>query len=218
MQKMLTDIINELNEIIDSINSNVTNVDGFNYSHRSWNIPGISRLELVNEAKRVVSFLQTVEIDPQEVDAAKLILERYLKSLQFLRQHTVPQLWGNSQQAVPAYLITMQSLITAIEPILLKDNSIELAKQIKNQRRRVRGLEASLNDLDPRVAPLKEMVSRIEQAHETAEQLPTDLESLSEARKSVSKFATDSRKDKDIIEQLKIEIEQIRDDLRLMIF
>ena len=40
------------------------------------------------------------------------------------------------------------------------------------------------------------MVSSIEQAHETAEQLPTDLESLREARKTIDKLVTESTADK----------------------
>lgn len=213
MQQLLVEITNRLDEIISDINSKITSVDGFNYAHKNWNIPGISRLELVNEAEKVKQFIQATDIAPNKAEEAELILKRYLKSLQFLHQYTIPQLWSSSSQAVPAYIITMQSLRTAIEPLLLRNDNLELAKQVKNQRRRVRSLESSLNELEPRSIPLKEMVSRIEQAHETAEQLPTDLESLSEARKAVSKFATDAQKDNEIIARLKIEIEQIRNTL-----
>lgn len=214
MKELLTDIINELNDIIENINTQVSSVDGFNYSQRNWNVAGISKLELINEAQQIIKFIQFAEILPNRVEESKLILDRYLQSLKFLRQYTIPNLWGNSAQAVPAYIITIQSLKTAIMPLLIGDDSAELAKQLKNQRRRVRSLEASINDLEPRVAPLKEIVSRIEQAHETAEQLPTDLESLSEARKSVSVFAKEAAQDQNTISNIKLDIEQIKDEMK----
>ena len=96
---------------------------------------------------------------------------------------------------------------------MIKDDSKELAVQLKNQRRRVRSLEDNLNELEPRTSPLKEMVSRIEQAHETAEQLPTDLESLREARKTIGKLVTESTADKAAALAAKTEIEKLQKEL-----
>ena len=54
---------------------------------------------------------------------------------------------------------------------------------LKRQRR---SMEADANDLKPRTETLFAMVDRIEKAYEPADQLPIDLESLSEGRQKVS--------------------------------
>ena len=53
-------------------------------------------------------------------------------------------------------------------------------------KRQLRSMEADANDLKPRTETLFAMVDRIEKAYEPADQLPIDLESLSEGRQKVS--------------------------------
>ena len=58
------------------------------------------------------------------------------------------------------------------------------------------------------------MVSSIEQAHETAEQLPTDLASLKEARETIGKLVTESTADKAAALSAKTEIEKLQAELK----
>lgn len=211
MENILLQLKNELDVIIGQVDTNINSEEPLNYARGNANTPGISKNELIVEARDVINFIDCNEFPSSE--EINNILKRNLKGLEYLRTNTIPNIWYYPNDSIPAYLITMRSIITSLTPFALKNDELELAQALKKQRRRIRGVEATLNDLEPRAIPLKEMVSRIEQAHETAEQLPTDLESLSEARKSVSKFAIDAEKDKDIIEKLKMEIEQIRNEL-----
>lgn len=212
MSQTLLDIKNELNKIIEQLESSVSSNEALNYERGSWSYPGIAREELVTEAQKVITLIETK--GNNETSDEENVLSRYVKALEFLRSKTVPQIWGYPHEAVSAYIITINALKTALEPFLIKDDSKELAIQLKNQRKRVRSLEATLNDLEPRTSPLKEMVSSIEQAHETAEQLPTDLASLKEAREAIGNLVTESTADKAATLAAKTEIEKLQEELK----
>ncbi len=211
MNQTLLDIKKKLNSIIDQLESSISSDEALNYARSHWAFPGITKAELITETKNLISLIDSKGND--EIDDKDGALARYLRALEFLSANTVPQIWGNANDAVPAYIITINALKTALEPFLIKDDSKELAIQLRNQRRRVRSLEASLNELEPRTSPLKEMVSSIEQAHETAEQLPTDLESLREARETIDKLVTESTADKAAALAAKTEIEKLQEEL-----
>nr|WP_314107600.1 hypothetical protein [uncultured Neisseria sp.] len=212
MSQILLHIKNELNDIISQLESSISSDEALNYARSHWAFPGITKAELITETKNLISIIENKSND--EIDDEDGTLARYLRALEFLRSNTVPQIWGNANEAVPAYIITINALKTALEPFLIKDDSKELAVQLRNQRRRVRSLEATLKELEPRTSPLKEMVSSIEQAHETAEQLPTDLASLKEAREAIGKLVTESTANKAATLDAKTEIENLREELK----
>ena len=212
MNQTLLDIKKELNSITEQLESSISSDEALNYARGHWAFPGITKAELITETKNLISLIDSKGND--EIDDKDGALARYLRALEFLSANTVPQIWGNANDAVPAYINTINALKTALEPFLIKDDSKELAIQLKNQRKRIRGLEATLNELEPRTSPLKEMVFSIEQAHETAEQLPTDLESLREARETIGKLVTESTADKAATLAAKTEIEKLQAELK----
>ena len=214
MNQTLLDIKKELNSITEQLESSISSDEALNYARGHWAFPGITKAELITETKNLISLIDSKGND--EIDDKDGALARYLRALEFLSANTVPKIWGNANEAVPAYIITIHALKTALEPFLIKDDSKELAIQLRNQRRRVRSLEASLNELEPRTSPLKDMVSSIEQAHETAEQLPTDLASLKEARETIGKLVTESTADKATALSAKTEIEKLQEELKVV--
>lgn len=214
MNQTLLDIKKELNSITEQLESSISSDEALNYARGHWAFPGITKAELITETKNLISLIDSKGND--EIDDKDGALARYLRALEFLSANTVPQIWGNANEAVPAYIITIHALKTALEPFLIKDDSKELAIQLKNQRKRVRSLEATLNDLEPRTSPLKDIVSSIEQAHETAEQLPTDLASLKEARETIGKLVTESTADKAAALSAKTEIEKLQEELKVV--
>lgn len=59
----------------------------------------------------------------------------------------------------------------------------------------LRAMEARFKGLEPRTTDLSSMVERIEQAYTAADQLPADLEQLSEAKKTIDDLAQAATKD-----------------------
>lgn len=115
-------------------------------------------------------------------------LSQYRERLNFLRVNTVPHLFNsNGNQAIPAYLFTLEALEQALGPVLLIDPArvAEDAKAAKAIQTKLRGLGSRVADLEPKVDTLQDMADQIVQAHAAADQLPTDLATLREAREEI---------------------------------
>ena len=147
----------------------------------------------IEEAQSIVDLIEDQGGD--DVGDHEVRLQDYARRLQHLQQQTVSQLWSNAGQAVPAYLFTLQGLRKALTPVLTNDGHAEAMVKLKKLATQLRSMEARLNGLEPRTASLSTMVERIEQAHNAADQLPTDLESLSEARQKIADLTKDATRD-----------------------
>lgn len=137
------------------------------------------------------------------------IIQDYVRRIKHLQAQTIPNIWGNAGQAVPAYMLTLQGLRKALSTSLTRDIQQETTGALKELSRKVRSMESRLKGLEPRTISLKTMVERIEKAHDAADQLPTDLETLEEARHSIGKLAKQATKDQGDIADLLDEAEQL---------
>ncbi len=90
-------------------------------------------------------------------------------------------MWANAAQSVPAYLITLDGLKSELNKIYPKNHSADLQKAA----RQIRALEARLKEVEPKMTSLASMVERIENAFNTAEQLPADMDLLNESREKI---------------------------------
>ena len=201
MHQTLTTIKGNLGELISQVQSSVTSKEPFGNAHQNWSFPGLTGYELIEEAQSIIDIIDMKGGD--DVGQQDERLQDYTRRLQHLKQHTVPQLWGNAAQAVPAYLFTLQGLRKAVEAALTGDAHAEAVAKSKKLTSQLRSIEARLNALDPRTASLNAMVERIEQAYNAADQLPTDLESLAEARLKISELKVDANGDQVEISRLR---------------
>lgn len=188
MHPVLTTTLQELGLLVASLKALASN-EPLNVAHGVWNNPGTTRDELLEVARRATLLIE--ERGKDDLDVGEALIADYKRRLEFLRVHTVPQIWsGNAGPAVSVFLITMQGLQDALE-IALPENqdlSEEIAKaraSAKTATNRLRALEVRLGDLEPRSLSLDEMVGRIEKANAAADQLPVDLEALRDARKTI---------------------------------
>ncbi|MFF7064445.1 hypothetical protein [Pseudomonas sp. NPDC008258] len=213
MSEQLDPIINELNAINEAVKTSISTAAPLSVSGGNWSFPGISRGELCN---RVIA-LRDLVADAQEPNEGS---EKYLTSvverLEFLRNHTVPQLASSANAAVPALLITLEAIEKGLSPILTDSKALALknSQAVKKAATQVRSLETKLRALTPRTTTLDEMVSRIEKAHEAADQLPTDLESLAEAKSAVGELLGQATGEKAEIAELLKAIRAHEEDLR----
>lgn len=193
MHQTLITIQTHLAKVIAQVQSAVPNDEPFGNAHNNWSFPGLTRAELIEETQSIVDLIKDQGTD--DVGDHEARLQDYVRRLQHLQQHTVAQLWGNAGQAVSAYLFTLQGLRKALAPVLTNDAHAEAVVKLKKLANQLRSMEARLNGLEPRTASLTTMVERIEQAYNAADQLPTDLESLSEARQKIMDLVTDATRD-----------------------
>lgn len=187
--------------VIAQVQSVVPSDEPFGNAHGNWSFPGLTRAELIEETQSIVDLIEDQGGD--EVGDHEARLQDYVRRLQHLQQHTVAQLWGNAGQAVPAYLFTLQGLRKALTPVLVNDGHADAVVKLKKLANQLRSMEARLNGLEPRTVSLNTMVERIEQAYIAADQLPTDLESLSEARQKIADIVRDATRDQGDVSRIR---------------
>ena len=94
--------------------------------------------------------------------------------------------------ALPALTSTISWLAQTLDPIFgwqtLTDNKAMPAPLA----RRLRGIQADIDELVPNKERLGEQIKQIQDATDAAESLPTDMQSLKEARKTIDRLSTES--------------------------
>jgi hypothetical protein len=196
MHTTLATVQGHLKNLIAQLHSVLPSEEPLGVAHSSWNLPGLTRAEFIESAQSLIDLINERGADEIESTAAQARLQDYGRRLEFLRAHTVPQLWGgHGGQASSAYMLTLDGLRKALEPALTPNDQAAAVTTLRTLTTRLRGMEAKLNGLEPRTASLSTMVERIEQAHITADQLPADLEQLAEARQRIKDLLTEAEKD-----------------------
>ena len=202
MNTILKAISDELTQIVVALKAIGSN-EPVGVAHNAWNIPGISRNELIQTVDRLMLLITDRGTD-QLVEKDDLVAD-YPRRLLFLRQHTIPQIWsGNGGAAISTFLITIQGLQIALEHALPENRDLaqtlaRAAANAKTATTRLRALEARISDLEPRSTTLDEMLGRIESANEAADQLPVDLAALVEARKTIKTLLADASLDRSAV-------------------
>lgn len=203
MHQILSDIKTQLHSVIAQLQSAVPNDEPFGVAHGNWSFPGLTRVEIIEEVQDLIDKIEHFGAD--ELGAAEARLKDYDRRISHLIQHTIPQIWGNSGQALSAFFFTLDGLKRALAPVL-NDSKVQLdaSAKIKNLTAQLRGMEARLAGLSPRTKSLEEILVRIEAASEAADRLPMDLESLSEARVKVSDLLRDAERDQNDLIQIRV--------------
>ena len=153
-----------------------------------WNLPSITKTELAQRPRELAARLRHLEM--KKIDAKlKAILETVPPRLNQIQAQSVPNMASaNAGVVVQSIELEMDRLERAL-PSNLSAEEWEAADEAnlipKKLATRLRSIEAHIEDLGARSAELQEAIREIEAARATAEQLPTDLASLAEARGSV---------------------------------
>jgi hypothetical protein len=183
MHPTLEKIKAQLVAVINQLQTAVPNNEPFGNAHSNWSFPGLTKAELVEEAQSIIDLIN--ERGADEIGAADARLQDYIRRLQHL-QTTIANIWGNAANGVPAYMLTLEGLRKALAPALSQDSAADAATELRKLTTSLRAMQARLSGLEPRTTALATMVERIEHAYNAADQLPTDLESLSEARQTIA--------------------------------
>lgn len=196
MHQSLLKIRNELEQISSAVNA-LPNNEPLSIAHNNWSFPGLTRTELSELADKLIETIDSFGSD--ETPSNESDINDYGRRITHLRVETVPQIWGgNCALAVSNYLSTLAGLKRALEkgiPSLKEQDFLEVAKSLKRFQTKIRAIEIRIEDIEPRSSKLSDMIDRIEQAHETADQLPTDLATLKEARIEIQNIRKEVEKD-----------------------
>ena len=117
---------------------------------------------------------------------------------------------------VPIIILTLKTIFDDIDYKLFSFENIQDKKLLpKGLAARLRNTQTKLDSIDESVGSLKNKVSIINDAHDAAESLPTDLASLKEAKQELEKLIVEARNDiqstKDNLVEKKNEAQKLRD-------
>lgn len=201
-------LVAELRAVADSFKNLLPTNNPVSIHYGDRELPGITRNEMVNLATGLIDRISATTLSPSDVGVATLT--GLVQRLEFLRINTVPNI-ATEQSAIPAYLITMDMVEQALLPFLVdqKAKALSDSNALKKVGIQIRAMEARVKGLKDRSADLEGMVERIEKAHNAADQLPTDLETLGESQKKVSMYLAESEKDRAHVASLRESIEAI---------
>lgn len=194
MNSVKASLIAELDALEAAIVSVVPLGNVLSIAHGNWTFPSLSASDFVAVITDLKNMIASDVND--DLGANEANLSGFVPKLQFCRAHTVAQLWGSSAQAAPAILLTLDAFRRALIPSIARDNSADLDKASRLATRQLRTVEIRVRELSSRSGNLDEMISRIESANETSNQLPEDLESLREGRLQLSQLMADAEKDR----------------------
>nr|WP_296021262.1 hypothetical protein [uncultured Acidovorax sp.] len=187
MHVVLQKIAAHLTRTMEQVNTHVPADQIVAPAHGQPSFPSLTREDLHDEAQSVFFYLvenQCDELSPE----AETALEKFDARFAYFNSHTVPLVWSNPQGALPAYTLTLQALRRALEKWLRPPDSAALASATVSLNKRVRNVTARLNEIEPKTNELAAMIAHIEQAHEAADQLPTDIADLKERRDHLNKL------------------------------
>jgi hypothetical protein len=215
MHETLTKICESLRLIAANVDAQVTHNDPF--SNGSWSHPGLTKRELIEDAEKIIELIEARGGDELGEYGDRLL--SYESRIEQLIKNTIPQLrTGNCGTAVSVYLLTLQGLRKALDPVLIQDDPGKAASDLKQIVKKLGDMKSKLSDLGPRVSKLDVMVEEIEDAHEkaleAADQLPTDLRALSEAQESIEKLLKDAEQDQEHVLRIKETAEKLDSRLK----
>ncbi|MCH7330910.1 hypothetical protein MMO39_14485 [Acinetobacter modestus] len=201
--EQLCEVLDELSEVV----LNSCNDDQILRNVYGWTHPPLTRQDLANIPKELSNQVRRIEIAQLEDNLAELI-EKIPEKIRLMYGDTIPYMFdGSGAQAIPIFLSTLEWVRQVIAPLMgwevLKDNKA-MPTQIA---RRLRAIQIEIENIIPNKENLTNQISLINDATEAAENLPTDLKSLREARNQVSELEKDSSFDRKKVSEHKSSIE-----------
>ncbi|RDB02307.1 hypothetical protein [Runella aurantiaca] len=187
----IIEVANLLEGLANKVRNSTTENRLFS-EYNNWQWPAVNRHDLADIPLNIASSLRKVS----EI----YIEEDYLEDIKGIEvniteieSRILPYMFnGNGLQAIPAYLNTMTVIKSILEPLftweVLNENKILPASLI----RKLRAIEAELQEIVPKKEDLTNQINLIHSATEAAETLPTDLQTLKEARSKVGSYSTDA--------------------------
>jgi hypothetical protein len=195
--EMLTEAVNATNSLegFATYLSTFWTDQPFQTAVQGWNIIPLSREDLVNRARTLAERIKALA-DEQINAELKRKLTNLPGQIAWFQANTLPQLGSGN---LPQVVNNFEALIANVEQTLPQvqapsweevANSDLIPRELA---KRIRSLEAALARLAPKTGDLEAKIQRINEAHAVAADLPTDLQSLEEARDEIAVFAEQAK-------------------------
>lgn len=162
-----------------------------------WHHPSLNVDDLANMPIKLAKRIREANI--QNIDEDLLAdLKSVPIKLTSIQTKILPQLFtGNGNLAIPAYMASMKWIENLFEPIFTSWEVMEKNPNLipKVLRKKITSLEKQIENISLTAENIDEYIKQILSAREAAESLPSDLEDLLEARKTIQNSLQSSQKD-----------------------
>jgi|GEM_PF-6091925 len=181
----LNKLIGLLETIVESFNEYSSEKRPFSEVN-GWNWPSITYDDLARIPESLITSIGKLPNPVVDKELEENVIQS-CKNLESLTTKTLPYIFnGNGDRAIPAYLATMDGVRLTLSPLLGWDMIVEQKAMPKQLANRLRSIEAQLTEIVPQKDDLIKQIRLIQNATETAENLPADLQSLKDARAKVT--------------------------------
>jgi hypothetical protein len=193
MHEALEILCEELEELADFIEKSWgddrTLLEAF-----GWNCAAVTRHDLADMPRAISGKIRTASPDVIHEDLEKIVTE-IPNRIESIKKNTVPQLYNNnSAQATSAYFSSISWIEMTLEPLISWQENNDNKLLPPNLSRSLRSIRSQIDQLTPDKDDLTKRINLIKEATEAAESLPTDLQTLIEARKKVSNLSNEAIK------------------------
>ena len=191
MNALLENISQELenlsNIILNSWTDNRTLVEVY-----GWNHPSLTRQELASLPLKISKKINQAQINELNEEES-LELNNVTSRIRLIQTSILPHMFnGNGTQAIPAFITTINWIDGLINSIISWQNLNEVHLYPPHIAKRIRKVNAELSAIIPDMDNISTQIKLINDATQTAESLPTDLEELRLSREKVANIALDA--------------------------
>lgn len=196
MDENLSLLIKSLESLKDTVDNASINEAGF--QAHGWNQVHLTKEQISNFLYNQISKLESYG-DKDVTDGFSTTINAHIEKIDLLNKNSKTYFTDHAQHliySVPGILNTLQVIFSDVEYELFSYENIQDKKLLpRGLAVRLRSTSTNLDKIDESSDDLKSKIDIINQAHEAAESLPTDLASLQEAKKELSRLITNATKE-----------------------
>ncbi|WP_371373471.1 hypothetical protein [Thalassotalea aquiviva] len=187
MQKILEDICDSLDDLSLSVEKISNDDRNINDMQNSPAYPALNRHDLAYIPTALAEKIRIADLTIEDETTLEY-LEEFPDKIKSLKTRSVPNLFHNSYPtAISSFLITLELLETLIDSELTWIVENDNKAMPPAVHRRLKTLNTKIQNIEVDEEDLTNKIKLINEAHETAESLPSDLEDLKKARIELEK-------------------------------
>lgn len=208
MNEEIENLCKALDALGDSVEKGWSDKRSLNEAF-GWHHPALDRTELAYLPRSISDKIRKVSLQTDDENFLQVI-DGIPEKLERLKTNTLPQFFsGNGHQAIPAYIATLNWISNVVDPHISWVVSNDPNSMPPAISRRLKGLQAKLQQIDVDQEKLNNQIKLINEATEAAESLPSDLEDLKVARKKVDSIGQEVLKTSSKVSTAKEEVDEL---------
>lgn len=207
----LVDALESLKETIKAVK-----IDENGFKRYGWNQVHLHQSDI---QYFIINFINKLNSygDAKITEGLDSVIEHHIGNINNLNNTAKQHFTNNANHLlhmVPNIILTLHTIFSDVEYELFSYENIQDKKLLpRGLATRLRSTDTQLKNINDAAGDLEKKISVINQAHEAAESLPTDLESLKEAKAELTKLiATASRE----LTQAKKHLADIKEDAKII--